>query len=87
MSESARTIPKQHHFFTDAVARRGKVFPSGPSSLPIHLDDVVCTGAESRLVDCSHVGRHNCVHNEDAGVQCNSTRELEHQGLLVTWTI
>ena len=85
MSESVRTITQQHHFLTDAVARQGSVFPPGPSSLPIHLNDVVCTGAESRIVDCSHTGRHNCVHNEDAGVQCNSTRE--HQGLLVAWTI
>ena len=53
------------------------MFPSGPSSLPIHLDDIVCTGAESRLVDCSHTVQHNCRHSEDAGVQCNSTCELE----------
>ena len=40
---------------------------------PIHLDNLHCTGSESRLIDCPHsgVGIHNCVHSEDAGVRCH----------------
>lgn len=44
-------------------------FPGGSGS--IHLDDVRCTGSESRLIDCSHrgTGVHNCVHSEDAAME------------------
>ncbi len=38
----------------------------------IVLDNLGCTGTESRLVDCPNngLGIHNCVHAEDAGVRC-----------------
>ena len=38
----------------------------------IVLDNLQCTGTESRLVDCPNngLGIHNCVHSEDAGVRC-----------------
>ena len=39
----------------------------------IVLDDLHCTGSESRLIDCPHngLGRHNCGHNEAASVMCS----------------
>ena len=36
----------------------------------IHIDDVQCDGDESDLFACSYTTNHNCVHAEDAGVQC-----------------
>ena len=38
----------------------------------ILLDNVRCSGSETRLSQCSHqgIGNHNCVHREDAGVTC-----------------
>ena len=48
-------------------------FGGGPGS--IFLDDVSCTGSESRLIDCLHggIGVHNCDHTDDAGVRCPGT--------------
>ncbi|XP_071839533.1 scavenger receptor cysteine-rich domain-containing protein DMBT1-like isoform X3 [Apostichopus japonicus] len=52
----------------------------GQGSDPIWLDNVECSGNESRLSDCSHnaFGENNCGHLQDAGVVCttNATQEI-----------
>ncbi|ELW69712.1 Deleted in malignant brain tumors 1 protein [Tupaia chinensis] len=53
-----------------AAPRRGLF---GDGSGPIFLDDVRCTGNESSLGQCRHLGLsvHNCGHHEDAGAVCS----------------
>ena len=49
-------------------------FGFGSFSQSIWLDDVGCSGSESRLIDCSHrgIGSHNCFHSEDVGIVCTN---------------
>ena len=55
---------------TGAIARSHAYFGQGIGS--ILLDQVACTGNETRLVNCrsNPLGIHDCSHSEDAGVTC-----------------
>ena len=44
---------------------------TGPSSYPIVLDDVRCTGRESNINQCRYSLRHNCRHSEDVALHCH----------------
>ncbi|ORU90481.1 MAG: hypothetical protein A6F71_05815 [Cycloclasticus sp. symbiont of Poecilosclerida sp. M] len=56
--------------FVDAEAIAFSGFGAG--SLPLLLDNLVCAGHESDLLQCQHGGMeiHNCNQTETAGVVC-----------------
>ena len=62
----------------DAVPLRQAYF--GRGSGDILLDNVVCRGTESSLLECTTniIGQHNCDHSEDAGVRCEGDFLLKH---------
>ena len=47
-------------------------YGAGPSSYPIHLDNVICSGSEANILGCPHsgLGNHSCNHDDDVGVTC-----------------
>lgn len=46
-----------------------------PPSVPIWLDDLLCTSSDTSLLTCSHggIGVENCGHSEDVFVSCTSS--------------
>ena len=67
---SSCMVPLYMH--TGATALSRAAFGQGTGQ--IWLDNVACTGSETRLIDCSAnpLGSHNCQHSEDAGVRCGT---------------
>ncbi|MBZ3869821.1 Deleted in malignant brain tumors 1 protein [Sciurus carolinensis] len=76
---AAQVVCRQVGCGAALAAPRSGLF--GHGSGPIFLDDVRCTGNESNLGQCHHLGLsvHNCGHQEDAGAVC-SDRALRLAG-------
>ena len=68
----AYVVCRQMGFGSSGTAYSSAYF--GQGSGPILLDSVTCTGSESTLADCGHLGvgvTRFCSHREDAGVRCS----------------
>ena len=69
----ANVVCKQLGFGT---ANGSAVFD--PASGTIWLNSVTCTGSESTLARCGHLGvgiTSGCYHNEDVGVRCSGEKD------------
>ena len=71
----AGVVCRQLGFGSSGTAIRSAGFGQGSGS--IWLDSVTCTGNESQLANCSHLGvgvTRGCSHGDDAGVRCSGTQ-------------
>ena len=64
------------YFHSCAYASR---FSEASYSTPTWLDDVSCSGTESRLASCSHrgYGNEDCSHSEDIALNCDGSVNSE----------
>ena len=55
----------------------------GSTSRPIWLDNVRCSGKESRLASCSRssYGVHNCDHSKDVAIYCYTPKSITGSGV------
>ena len=70
-STDAGVVCRQLGFGLSGSAYNGAYFGQGTGL--VILDDVTCTGSETTLVKCGHLGVGNtrsCSHSKDAGVRC-----------------
>ena len=68
----AGVVCRQLGFGSSGTAIRSAGFGQGSGS--IWLDSVTCTGNESTLASCGHLGvnvTRSCDHSNDAGVRCS----------------
>ena len=71
----AGVVCRQLGFGSSGTAIGSAGFGQGSGS--IWLDSVTCTGNESTLTSCGHIGvgvTRSCHHTEDAGVRCSGTQ-------------
>ena len=76
----AAVVCRQLGFGSSGIAFHSAYFGQGLG--PIWLDSITCTGSESTLLSCGHLGinvTRSCNSYEIAGVRCHET-----QGMYVT---
>ena len=75
VSDDAAVVCRQLGY-TGGEAHTRAAFGAGTGT--IWMDDVQCTGSETRLADCPFGGwgLHNCRHSEDVGVSCGAASSL-----------
>ena len=75
VSDDAAVVCRQLGY-TGGEAHARAAFGAGTGT--IWMDDVQCTGSESRLADCPFGGwgLHNCRHSEDVGVSCGAATSM-----------
>ena len=75
-STSDATVACRQLGFLKVSDSDSSLFGPGASSQTIWLAEVMCSGSESRLIDCNYaaidIGNDICVHSEDVGIVCST---------------
>jgi hypothetical protein len=81
--DAAKVVCKHLGYKGSAIVKKEGFFGAG--SGPIWLDQVICSGNETTIENCTHWnwGEHNCDHTEDVGVICSNVYEYERHSSLV----
>ncbi|XP_046863568.1 deleted in malignant brain tumors 1 protein-like [Xenia sp. Carnegie-2017] len=76
----AKVVCRQLGYDNAVRALLGGNVPYGSGR--IWLDEVRCVGNENIISSCSHTewGSHDCIHYEDAGVQCSVNNHVRLRG-------
>ena len=78
-SIDAGVVCRQLGFGSSGTAYYNAYYYFGQESESIWLDGVTCTGYESTLAECGHLGvgiTRSCHRYEDAGVRCYGTQSM-----------
>lgn len=69
----ANVVCRQLGFPQATLAYSGATHGQGTG--PIWMDELACSGSESYIDNCRHLGwgYHDCTHGQDASVECSST--------------
>ena len=87
-STDARVVCRQLGLGSYGYSRNYAYYGQGTG--PIWLDNVYCTGSESAITSCSHLGfniTRSCSHREDAGVYCYATQGKALLNICTTYFI
>ena len=76
-SYDARVVCRQLGY-TSGTAYGDAVYGQGTGQ--IWLDDLMCIGNETSLLNCRHggIGSHDCWHEEDASVDCYNGEPIQY---------
>ena len=66
--EAANVVCRQLGFDQASDYTPGGYF--GQSTGPIHMSNVMCTGNEASITDCTFSTTHSCNHSQDVGIYC-----------------
>ena len=73
----ATVVCRQLGYITDGAQALSLAY-FGQGTGQILLDNVECSGSESRLIECTanQIAAHNCIHLEDASVRCRAPESM-----------
>ena len=80
--EAANVVCRQLGFDQALDYTPGGYF--GQSTGPIHMSNVMCTGDEVSITDCTFSTTHSCNHSQDVGIYCQGITTVHIMNVIFT---